>query len=159
LRARPPGGGCENRRTVLAESEKVGVTFGMAWPHMARHRPAGKTPGVRCPISAPAGSACPRAFSAHRTPSLKLHGNIFEQSRIASGREQVRFSPIENALRLRLLPFKQGRGSLRPRAVGSAPQVHLFAPIRTPRLYQRLRFLRRRRPPLSRAPSVADQLS
>jgi isoquinoline 1-oxidoreductase beta subunit len=31
----------------------------------------------------------------------------------------------------RLLPFKQGRGSIRPRAVGSAPQVHLFAPLRT----------------------------
>jgi len=32
------------------------------------------------------------------------------QPRIASGRGQVRFSPIENVLRLRLLPFKQGRG-------------------------------------------------
>ena len=53
------------------------------------------------------------------------------QPRIASGREQARFSPIENAVRLRLLPFKQGRGSIRPRVVSLMPQARLFAPIRT----------------------------
>src|SRR5262249_10673177 len=53
------------------------------------------------------------------------------QPRIASGRERVRLGPIENALSLCLLRFKQGRGSLRSRAVGWAPQARLFAPIQT----------------------------
>jgi hypothetical protein len=54
------------------------------------------------------------------------------QPRIVSGRERVRLGPIENALSLCLLPFKQGRGSLRSRAVGRAPQRP-----RALRLYQR----------------------
>jgi len=45
---------------------------------------------------------------------LALAGPIpSNQPRIASGHEQVRLGPIEKALSLCLLPFKQGRGSLR----------------------------------------------
>ena len=145
--ARPSGCGYENRRIVLPESENVGVTFGVAWPHVARHLGIGNT-------------VKPRAYAAHLGHLLDRLATAFSlrigpeddaladmaissnQPRIASGREQVRFSPIENALRLRLLPFKQGRSSIRPRAEGLMRQVRLFVPIRT-----RSRRLRLGRPP------------
>ena len=173
MRAQPPAGGCENRRIVLTESEKVGVTFGMVWPHMARHRGIGNTVKPlacvaqfgACGISVPQSFL--RASDRKVTPALADMAISSNQPRIASGREQVRFSPIENALRLRLLPFKQKVGALLALGPGASSSlvrtdsnsVTTTTPGRPPRLYQRLRFLRWLRLPLSTGRSVADQLS
>ena len=85
----------------MPESENVGVTFGVAWPHVARHLGIGNT-------------VKPRAYAAHLGHLLDRLATAFSlrigpeddaladmaisssQPRIASGREQVRFGPIEH---------------------------------------------------------------
>jgi hypothetical protein len=53
----------------LTESEKVGVTFGMTWPHMARRRGTGNTvkPRAFAAKLGTCGISLPQTLSGHRT--------------------------------------------------------------------------------------------